>query len=69
MKGGFQGCVEGLSKSAGCHEIYREARGTKLAKVASVNFICPSEEARRASNAAADLGFEEIERVRDLIGS
>jgi hypothetical protein len=73
--------VEGFPKSAGWHELYREAGGTKLAKVAPVNLICPSDEARRRIKSVADLGFrgdpdrsqfgaiEEIGRGRDLIGS
>jgi hypothetical protein len=36
----------------------------ELAKVASVNFICPPEEARRRIKRVEQLGFEEI-----LIGS
>lgn len=73
--------VEGCPRSAAWHELYRDAGGSKLAKVASVNFIRPSEEARRRIERVARLGFEEIligrqfgaieeiERERDFLGS
>jgi hypothetical protein len=61
--------VGGFPKSAGWHELFREAGGTKLAKVASRNLICPSDEARRRIRRVADFGFEEILTARNLAQS
>jgi len=60
-------------------DLKERPESAELAKLASVNFICPPEEARRRLKRVADLGFEEIligsqfgevdeiERVRDFL--
>jgi alkanesulfonate monooxygenase SsuD/methylene tetrahydromethanopterin reductase-like flavin-dependent oxidoreductase (luciferase family) len=60
-------------------DLAERPESTELAKVASVNFICPPEEARRRIKRVEQLGFEEIligsqfgaieeiERVRDFL--
>ena len=60
-------------------DLAERPESTELAKVASVNFICSPEEARRRIKRVEQLGFEEIligsqfgaveeiERVRDLL--
>ena len=60
-------------------DLAERPESTDLAKVASVNFICSSEEARRRIKRVEELGFEEIligsqfgaieeiERVRDFV--
>ena len=60
-------------------DLAERPESTELAKVASVNFICPPEGARRRIKQVAQLGFEEIligsqfgaieeiERVRDFV--
>jgi alkanesulfonate monooxygenase SsuD/methylene tetrahydromethanopterin reductase-like flavin-dependent oxidoreductase (luciferase family) len=62
-------------------DLAERAESAELAKVASVNFICPPEEARRRIKRVEQLGFEEIligsqfgaieeiERVRDFLNS
>jgi alkanesulfonate monooxygenase SsuD/methylene tetrahydromethanopterin reductase-like flavin-dependent oxidoreductase (luciferase family) len=62
-------------------DLAERPESAELAKVASVNFICPPEEARRRIKRVAELGFEEIligsqfgaieeiERLRDLLQS
>jgi len=62
-------------------DLAERPESAELAKVASVNFICPPEEARRRIRRVEQLGFEEIligsqfgaieeiERVRDFLGS
>jgi hypothetical protein len=45
-------------------DLKERPESAELAKVASVNFICSPEEARRRIKRVADMGFEEI-----LIGS
>jgi alkanesulfonate monooxygenase SsuD/methylene tetrahydromethanopterin reductase-like flavin-dependent oxidoreductase (luciferase family) len=62
-------------------DLAERPESAELAKVASVNFICPPEEARRRIRRVAQLGFaeiligsqfgaiEEIERVRDFLAS
>jgi alkanesulfonate monooxygenase SsuD/methylene tetrahydromethanopterin reductase-like flavin-dependent oxidoreductase (luciferase family) len=65
---------------ANCSVDLRERpESAELAKLASVNFICPPEEARRRIRRVAEMGFEEIligsqfgaideiERLRDLL--
>ena len=71
-----------ISSKPNCSiDLAERPESTDLAKVASVNFICPPEEARRRIKRVADLGFEEIligsqfdaieeiERVRDFLDS
>ena len=62
-------------------DLAERPQSAELAKVASVNFICPPDEARRRIRRVAQLGFEEIligsqfgaieeiERVRDFLNS
>jgi alkanesulfonate monooxygenase SsuD/methylene tetrahydromethanopterin reductase-like flavin-dependent oxidoreductase (luciferase family) len=62
-------------------DLAERPQSAELAKVASVNFICPPEEARRRIKRVEQLGFEEIligsqfgaieeiERVRDFLNS
>jgi alkanesulfonate monooxygenase SsuD/methylene tetrahydromethanopterin reductase-like flavin-dependent oxidoreductase (luciferase family) len=62
-------------------DLKERPESAELAKLASVNFICPPDEARRRIKNVAQLGFEEIligsqfgaideiERVRDLLAS
>ena len=62
-------------------DLKERPQSAELAKLASVNFICPPEEARRRINRVEELGFEEIligsqfgaideiERVRDAVKS
>jgi alkanesulfonate monooxygenase SsuD/methylene tetrahydromethanopterin reductase-like flavin-dependent oxidoreductase (luciferase family) len=62
-------------------DLAERPESAELAKAASVNFICPPEEARRRIRRVAQLGFteiligsqfgaiEEIERVRDFLAS
>jgi alkanesulfonate monooxygenase SsuD/methylene tetrahydromethanopterin reductase-like flavin-dependent oxidoreductase (luciferase family) len=62
-------------------DLQERPQSAALAKVASANFICPPEEARRRVKRVEGLGFEEIligsqfgaldeiERVRDFLGS
>jgi len=45
-------------------DLQEHPQSAELAKLASVNFICPPEEARRRINRVKEMGFEEI-----LIGS
>jgi alkanesulfonate monooxygenase SsuD/methylene tetrahydromethanopterin reductase-like flavin-dependent oxidoreductase (luciferase family) len=61
-------------------DLAERAESSALASVASVNFICPPEEARRRIKHVEQMGFEEIligsqfgaideiERVRDFLG-
>jgi hypothetical protein len=60
-------------------DLKERPESAELAKLASVNFICPPDEARRRIKAVEDMGFEEIligsqfgaideiERVRDFL--
>ena len=60
-------------------DLQERPESAELAKLASVNFICPSEEARRRIKRVEQMGFdeiligsqfgviEEIERVRDFL--
>jgi alkanesulfonate monooxygenase SsuD/methylene tetrahydromethanopterin reductase-like flavin-dependent oxidoreductase (luciferase family) len=62
-------------------DLAERPQSAELAKLASVNFICPPDEARRRIQRVAELGFEEIligsqfgaieeiERVRDFLES
>jgi alkanesulfonate monooxygenase SsuD/methylene tetrahydromethanopterin reductase-like flavin-dependent oxidoreductase (luciferase family) len=62
-------------------DLAERPQSAELAKVASVNFICPPDEARRRIKRVAELGFqeiligsqfgaiEELERVRDFLAS
>ena len=62
-------------------DLAERPQSAELAKVASVNFICPPDEARRRIKRVEQLGFEEIligsqfgaieeiERVRDFLNS
>jgi len=62
-------------------DLAERPESAELAKVASVNFICPPEEARRRIKRVEQLGFEEIligsqfgaieeiERVRDFVNT
>src|SRR6516162_5306274 len=62
-------------------DLQERPESAELAKLASVNFICPAEEARRRIKRVKQLGFEEIligsqfgaieeiERVRDFLNS
>jgi len=62
-------------------DLEERPQSAELAKLASVNFICPPEEARRRIKQVAQLGFEEIligsqfgaideiERVRDFLNA
>jgi alkanesulfonate monooxygenase SsuD/methylene tetrahydromethanopterin reductase-like flavin-dependent oxidoreductase (luciferase family) len=62
-------------------DLAERPQSAELAKVASVNFICPAEEARRRIKRVEQLGFEEIligsqfgaieeiDRVRDFVNS
>ena len=45
-------------------DLEERPESAELAKLASVNFICPPEEARRRIRRVAEMGFDEI-----LIGS
>jgi alkanesulfonate monooxygenase SsuD/methylene tetrahydromethanopterin reductase-like flavin-dependent oxidoreductase (luciferase family) len=45
-------------------DLQERPESAELAKLASVNFICPAEEARRRINRVKEIGFDEI-----LIGS
>ena len=60
-------------------DLEERPESAELAKLASVNFICPPEEARQRIKRVAQMGFdeiligsqfgaiEEIERVRDFL--
>ena len=60
-------------------DLQERPESAELAKLASVNFICPPEEARRRIKQVEQLGFEEIligsqfgaideiERIRDFL--
>src|SRR5258707_4597561 len=62
-------------------DLAERPQSAELAKLASVNFICPPEEARRRLKRVEQLGFEEIligsqfgaieeiERVRDFLNA
>ena len=62
-------------------DLKERPESAELARLASVNFICPPDEARRRINRVAEMGFEEIligsafgevdeiERVRDFLTS
>jgi hypothetical protein len=62
-------------------DLAERPESAELAKLASVNFICPPDEARRRIKRVEQMGFEEIligsqfgaideiERVRDFLAS